>query len=76
MNSRINNCKKEIEIETEEKINHGKNSYKEYLKEYKRKTRSARTKIMRDARKTIKKLRTSKEYVSNSCIKDYDFDFF
>ncbi|MFA5695864.1 MAG: hypothetical protein WC917_00160 [Bacilli bacterium] len=58
-----------------EKINHGKNSYKEYLKEYKRKTRGERTKLMREARETIKKLRSSKEY-NTVIVKDYDFDFF
>jgi hypothetical protein len=58
-----------------EKINHGKNSYKEYLKEYKRRTRADRVKIMREARETIKRIRSSKEY-NTATIKDYDFDFF
>ena len=69
--------KKKIFIDEDgQKINHGKNSYKEYLKEYKRKTKGERTKLMREARATIKKIRSSKEYVSNANIKDYDFDFF
>jgi vacuolar-type H+-ATPase subunit H len=62
-------------IDGEEKVNRGKN-YKDYLKEYKKKTRGDRRKIMKQARDTIKRIRSSKEYVSNTHIKDYDFDFF
>jgi vacuolar-type H+-ATPase subunit H len=49
---------------------------KDYLKEYKKKTRGDRRKIMKQARDTIKRIRSSKEYVSNTHIKYYDFDFF
>jgi vacuolar-type H+-ATPase subunit H len=58
-----------------EEINCGK-SYKEYLKEYKRKTRGDRRKIMKQARDTIKKIRASENYSGNLKTKDFDFDFF
>lgn len=45
----------------DEKINDGKKSYKEYLKIEKRKTRKIKAKIMKQARKTLSKIKSSKE---------------
>lgn len=73
MNSR--KAKNGIIDDGNEKVNRGKN-YKDYLKEYNKKTRGVRREIMKQAKNTIKRIRASKEYESNLHIKDYDYDFF
>lgn len=45
----------------EEKVNQGKKSYKEYLKIEKRKTWRSKKKLMNQARKILKKIKSSKE---------------
>jgi len=56
-------------------INSGRN-YKEYLKEYNRKTRGDAKKRMKQAKDTIKRIRESEGYIEGLKSKDFDFDFF
>lgn len=45
----------------EENVNQGKKCYKEYLKIEKKKTRKTKQKLMRQAKKTLSKIKSSKD---------------
>ena len=61
--------KEEIIDPSEGKINPGK-SYASYLKEYNKKNRKVQSKLMREAKKTIRDLNKNRDYK----IMDFDFE--